>query len=89
MKTSFYLVVNSNGTVRTVKNRPGLDSNEISVQVALQIPDALFRKPQLQATITIPDDSVQPIVIEPDVQNNIKDAIEQATGLEIKLTVGQ
>ncbi|GAB3927780.1 hypothetical protein [Larkinella terrae] len=89
MKTSFYLIVNSNGTVRTVKNRPGLDFNEVSVQVSLQLPDALFRKPQLQATITVPDESVQPIVIEPDVQNNIKDAIEQATGLEIKLTVGQ
>jgi hypothetical protein len=32
MNVSFYLVVNSNGTVRTVKNKPALEWNEIAIK---------------------------------------------------------
>lgn len=87
MTTNFFLVVNDGGTVRAVKNRPDLKWNEISVAVKLDLPSQLFRKPQLSATITVPETSVSAPEIEAGIADNIKEAIETATGYEVKLTL--
>lgn len=85
MKTNFYLVVNSNGSVKAVKNQPDLKWNEVSVYVGLQLPDQLFRKPQLQATISVDESQVAPTEIDVDTQNNVKEAIESVTGMQVVL----
>lgn len=87
MKIQFYLVVNSNGTVKVVKNKPALQWNEISIKQNLELPNALFQKPHLEATVKIPDDAAMPNQIDADVIENAKEAIEQATGLEVRLSV--
>lgn len=87
MKVPFFLTVNSNGSIRSTKNRPDLAWNEVSIACTLVVPDALFRKPALSATITVPDDAATPNEIPTDIQMNVKDAIEAATGLEVRLTV--
>lgn len=87
MKLPFFLTINSKGSVKATKNKPSLDWNEISIQMNLILPDALFRKPQLSANITIPDEAAVSKVISADVQDNVKEAIEQATGMEVKLNL--
>lgn len=87
MKVNFYLTVNKAGTVKTTKGKPSLNWDEISVAMSLTLPDMLFKKPQLQAEITIPDDAALPTVINTEISNNIKQAIESITGLDINLTV--
>lgn len=87
MKLPFFLTINSRGSVKATKNKPSLDWNEISIQMNLVIPDSLFRKPQLSANITIPDEAALSKVISADVQDNVKEAIEQATGMEVKLNL--
>ena len=85
MKTQFYLVVNNNGTVKALKNRPGLNWNEVSVFVNLELPNQLFQKPQLSAQIKVDESQVSPMEIDVDTQNNIREAIEAAAGVEVVL----
>lgn len=87
MKKDFYLIVNSNGTTKTTKNRPGLNWNEIAIKVKLEIPDMLFQKPQLHASIVVPESAASPKEVDVDVQDNIKNAIEAATGLEVRISI--
>lgn len=87
MKTNFYLTVNKNGTVKVTKNPTRIDMNEVSIGVGLALPDILFKRPQIQATIIIDDKVVEPLIIDAETANNVKDAIQQSTGLDIKLTV--
>lgn len=87
MKKSFYLIVNSNGTTKTTKTRPALNWNEIAISVNLDIPDMLFQKPQLNATIVVPESAAAPKEIDVEIQDNIKNAIEVASGMQVRLTI--
>lgn len=87
MKIKTFLVVNDRGGVRTVKNRPALDFNEVAIQVAIDLPDRLFQKPALSAEIVVPEDAVQSPEITAEVTDNIKEAIQTATGVQVRLTV--
>lgn len=89
MKTHFYIKVNRTGTVSVSKNRPNLDFDQVAVQCHLELPDVLFQKPQITAQIQVPENKVQPFTIDADTSNNVKDAIETATGLQVKLSVEQ
>lgn len=66
---------------------PALDSNEIAVKVTLDIPDAIFDKPALEAKITIPEEAVSKPVISAEVIDNVQEIIKQNTGFEVKLEI--
>lgn len=87
----FYLVVSKKNRwstrVRLSINSPRMEPNEVAVKMKLELPDALFDKPQLQAKVSIPESSVSPQVIDATVIDNIQDAIKSVTGLEIKVSV--
>ena len=87
MKTQFYLTVNRRGSVKTTKNRPGLDWDEVAIQMNLTLPDMLFQKPQLQATIVVPDEAAAPKEVDVETADNIRDAIEEAVGMEVRLEI--
>lgn len=86
MVVKFFLVVNSNGTTRTCKTPPDLKYNEIAIGCNLSLPNALFQKPQLSASIIVPDAAVMSEPLAADVQQNVKEAIRQATGMEVRLS---
>lgn len=75
------------GAIRAVKSYQSLNLNEVAVQINLQLPDQLFRKPALVADLVIPEDAVQQPTITAEVTENIADAIRTATGIEVKLSV--
>lgn len=83
MKTSFYLKVNSRGGITTAKNRPGLDWDEVAISVNMEIPDMLFKKPQLNAPIVVPEIAAVPKEIDAEMCDNIQSAIETAVGLQL------
>lgn len=87
MKVQGYLVVNSKGSMRVMKTKPGLGWNEISIAINLELPDALFKKPSLHAEIKIPDSAASPSEVTAEITDNIKAAIEQAAGMEVRLTI--
>ena len=88
MKVNFWLTINSSGSVRTTKGQPtNLSWNEVSVQMNLQLPDALFTKPKLVADIVIPDEAAISDTLNAEVVDNVKKAIAQTTGLDFRISI--
>lgn len=89
MKVKYWLTVNSKGQARLSKGKPALDINEVSIFLDIDVPDALFKKPRLEAKIVVPDEAAANDVIESVVLDNVKEVVEQATGLEFAIGIKQ
>jgi len=87
MKTETWLAINSNGSVRTRKTKPALYIDEIAIKINVEVPDALFSKPHLEASITVPKEAAMQDVLTADVVENARDAIETSTGLNFVVKV--
>jgi hypothetical protein len=86
MRIEAFLIVNKKGSCRTTKTRPDLKWDEIAIQMNIELPDMLFKKPQLSANIIVPEKSVSQKEIDVEMTDNIKQAIETAAGMEVKIT---
>lgn len=89
MKVKQWLTVNHKGSCRLTKGKPSLDSNEIAIQLEVNLPDAIFQRPRLEATITVPDEAAVAGTIESAVAEDVQEAIEKATGLKFSVAVVQ
>lgn len=87
MKVKKWLTINHKGGCRITKGQPGLDWDEVAIRLEIDLPDALFRKPRLEAKITVPDEAAVPGVINAVVADNVQEAIEQATGLTFSIAI--
>lgn len=91
MTLSGYLVVRKPANsyksppARFVVSKPSTDFNEIAIKIECTLPDELFTRPQLKFAINVPKEAVPQQEITSEVIGNIKDIIQQNTGLEIKL----
>lgn len=86
MKTNFYLKVNSKGAVSVCKTKPGLNFDQVCISCGLVLPDILFQKPQINATIIVDEKDHKPFILTAETADNVKNAIEAATGIEVKLS---
>lgn len=96
IEVTFYAVVHASiddrnwlkgkPTVRATAKKPALAKDEVPVQVTLSLPKALFRRPQITASIRVPDD-LAPAEISADVQDNIAQAIRNQLGFDVRITV--
>ena len=81
MKIERYLIVGKQRhrkpTARLSIKAPSMESHEVAVKLSLDLPDALFTKPQLQASFKVPEEAVSPPVIESHVIDNIKASISK------------
>lgn len=82
-----WLTINSNGSTRFTKGKPSVGWDEISIALKVRLPTALFHKPRLEAKITIPQEAAVSDPITSEVVENVKEAIETATGLTISVNV--
>ena len=82
-----WLTINCNGAARLTNLKPCLSANEVSVKLEVNLPDALFQKPRLEAKIDIPEEAVGPSVLDANVVENVKDAVKQATGLDFSISI--
>jgi hypothetical protein len=82
-----WLTINKKGSARITKSKPGLNWDEVAIQLHINLPDALFNRPRLEAEITVPDEAAQSEVIQSAITDNVKDAIEQATGLNFSISI--
>jgi hypothetical protein len=73
--------------MRMTSKSPALKSDEVAIAINLELPDALFTRPQLQAQITIPKEAVSKPVIDAAITDNIEQAVKAATGFDLKITV--
>jgi len=87
MKISFYLIVNRKGSVRAVKSYRDLVWDEVAIEQTLEMPDAIFQKPRLSASVVIPDSAAVSTPISAEVAEDARLAIESATGMNVRITV--
>lgn len=85
--SDFYLVVSAKGwnalTGRLATKVPSLKAGEVVMKLSLNLPGSLFERPQLQASITIPEDSVSAPVIDAKTLDNVREVLAQQTGMDI------
>jgi len=89
MKIKKWLTIGANKSARLSVGKPSIDWDEISILLEIELPDALFKRPRLEAKITVPDEAAVTGVIESVVADNVQIAIEQATGLSFSVSVAQ
>lgn len=87
MKTKVWLTINSKGRCKATKNHTGLYVDEIAIQLNIELPDMLFKKPHLIASITVPNEAAAVETIGAVITDNVRDAIEEATGLAFSISV--
>lgn len=64
-----------------------MPSNSVALKLNIHLPDSLFKKPQLQATIKIKDSDVSKPVINAEVLDNIKEAVSTQLGVDLTINV--
>jgi len=74
-------------SVRVAKNVPRLDANEIALKLRLDLPDELFKRPQLEASITVPRNAVTTAVVSAEVGDNIREVVRQQLGIDLTINV--
>ena len=89
MKVKKWLTINSKGVCRLSVNKPGIDWNEVAIRLEIDLPDALFQKPRLEAKITVPDEAAVTGIINAVVADNVQEAIEQAPGLTFSVAISE
>lgn len=86
MKSNAYLIIGKTGIRGVRRSKPPLKWDEIAIRVLLDIPDQLFTRPQIEATISVSPE-VAPEQIDPQIIINTKELIEQSTGCKIEFRV--
>ncbi len=69
------------------KGSPTLGRNEVVMKLKIEVPESLFLKPSLEASIVVPADKVSSTVITPEIQENIREVVKQSTGLDLSITL--
>ena len=77
------------GSLKITKTRPNTDRDEIAIALDLDIPDLLFIKPVLQASISVPEGSPHGGEITADIADNIAEVIRQQTGFMVRVSAEQ
>ena len=72
--------------IRALAKKPSrLAKNEIAIKINLSVPDALFERPELQASIVIPDSAVNRPVIDAEVCDNLAQTLSDQLGLVVRV----
>lgn len=74
---------------RITKDFPKLADNEIAIKLDLVFPKSLFKRPSLEAKITINKSSVPPQTISAETIARTEDLIAQGLGFNVNLSVLQ
>lgn len=92
MNINRYLVVGKRNryakpSARLTVTSPSLESYEVAIKLSLDIPDALFSRPQLEASIKIPSDALTAPVIEAETIDNIQSIISKELGVDLTVAL--
>lgn len=87
MNEQAYLVIGPTGIRAIRKSKPRLRFDEISIRICLDIPNAIFKRPHIEAYIKVGKEAIRPNEISPEIIINTKKLIEQETGMKIDLRI--
>lgn len=84
-----WLAISPGGSTSITVNQPRLEASSIAILLEINVPKAIFRKPQLRAVVNIPAEAGAPAEIDASVTEDMVDAVRQATGLTLQINVVQ
>ena len=93
MRITRYLIVkkpkgwSARPSARLTTKEPKLGPRERAISLTLDLPDSLWDEPQLEATITVPEDKVSAPMIDAEVVDNIQEVISQQLGVSLEIAV--
>ena len=87
MKLKLNLFLKANGDVRMTKKDNGTYQDEVYLRLEINVPDALFRRPVINAAVDLTNSDIKQFVIEPEIHTDIQNAIEGILGADVTLTV--
>lgn len=91
LEQTFYLALSQNGrwrlSGRLTKSLPALKVGEIALSLSVKLPETLFKKPSLRASIEIPESAVSAPVIDSTVVDNIREVVSQQLGVDLTIAV--
>ena len=87
MKIEKWLTITESGRARLTVVKPDISWDEISILLEINLPNALFDKPRLEAKIDIPEEAAIQNPITSEVVENVQEAIKTATGLTFSINV--
>jgi hypothetical protein len=73
--------------MKIVEKVPTLKGNEISLRLNINIPDAVFKRPKLEADFKVPEQAVQKLTITPDMVTNMEKIVKENIGMDVKISV--
>lgn len=82
-----YLVINNRGSMQVKERFPNMKANEVCLRLEVSVPDELFERPLLEATLKIPKEAIPKGKITTEVTDNVQRLIKEVTGLEMHVTV--
>lgn len=85
MRVNEWLIINKNGIKSTRKTKPSLAYNELAIKIYLDIPNELFERPTIEATLKV--DNIPNNAYKPELIINTAELIEQQTGAKIIFNV--
>jgi hypothetical protein len=81
---SFWLVFDVDGSVRLSRAQPGIERGERAMSCIAKLPRALFKTPELRATITIGEPSSTGFQIDAQAAS---EALKAVIGVDIDLRI--
>lgn len=91
MEISQYLIISEgkkryNPNVKLVKTLKGnMPSNAVALKLNINIPDSIFKRPQLQASIKINEEDINKPIINAAVIDNITEVFKQQLGVDVTI----
>lgn len=73
-------------SARLTQKQPALRPGEIAMELNVSVPAALFRRPTLSASISIPDNLPDPC-ISAEVQDGIAATLSEQLGVPVRISV--
>lgn len=87
MKLKLNLFIKGSGEVRITKKDTGIYQDEIYLKLELNVPDALFKRPIINAAVDLMAADIEQFIIDPKIHTDIQNAIEGIIGADVNLTV--
>lgn len=80
-----YLVVDEYGGMKLTRRRPALAARDVLVGLEVTVPMAVFRKPQLKASVVVPP---QAGVTDQQAIQAVVDVVQAGCAFEVEVTAG-
>ena len=76
----------SDGVPTVRMNKPATRADQVAVKIVAEVPDTYFEKPQLQATIRIPEGGKARQEIVAEMQAHAAQDLRERFGIEVSFT---